>query len=491
MRKSPTLVPLAPAHLAGLGAFQAATVLAFFDLRFAAVPLAIFLILCLIAPFLPGFGFFLPIVSRGGRDRRSVALTFDDGPDPGTTRCLLELLSRHGVTATFFVTGLRAAAHPDLVREILSRGHSLGNHSYGHSPLLMLKGTEELREEITATQTLLAGFGVRTLAFRPPVGITSPRLWRILLESGLYCVNFSLRCRDAGNRRISGLSRKILNKVKPGDIILLHDVAPRSGFDTDRWLREVNALIDGLKERNIGILSLSELIGRPVMMKSAGMADAANPITAFYNAIAGSYDNERCASRPSPAFAAERELFERNYLPRISPEHRVLEIGAGTGIYTIPLAYRCREITAVELSQNMLDALKDKARREGLSNIICKNRDGEDIETGETYDSICAFSSFEYIPDLEQLIRRLSANIRPGGTIYFTTAHRSLFRLFTQIGNAMRQGLWLHARTEGEVRKVLSSAGFDRIRVSTHVMKWPCLGGILLEALAVKNGGDR
>jgi peptidoglycan-N-acetylglucosamine deacetylase len=139
MKSGPTLVPLAPAHLAGIGAFQAAAVLAFVDLRLTAIPLAMFLILCLIAPFIPGFGFFLPIVSRGRREYRAVALTFDDGPDPATTRRLLDVLSRHGISATFFVTGLRASAHRDLVREILSRGHTLGNHSYSHSPFLMLR----------------------------------------------------------------------------------------------------------------------------------------------------------------------------------------------------------------------------------------------------------------------------------------------------------------------------------------------------------------
>jgi peptidoglycan-N-acetylglucosamine deacetylase len=491
MRRGPTLVPLAPAHLAGLGAFQAAAVLAFFDLRFAAVPLALFLFLCLMAPFIPGFGFFLPIVSRGRRDRRAVALTFDDGPDRATTLRLLELLSMNGVTATFFVTGLRAAAHRDLVREILSRGHSVGNHSYRHSPFLMLKGTERLRGEIIATQSLLAEFGIRPLIFRPPVGITNPRLWRVLLEAGMYCVNFSLRARDAGNRRIGGLSRKILKRVKPGDIILLHDVAPGHGFDAERWLREVENIITGLKERTIDILPLADLIGRPVMATGTGTADAVNPVGAFYDAIAGSYDRDRGASHPTPASAGEHELFEKNYLPRISPEHRVLEIGAGTGLYTLPLARRCREITAVELSENMLTVLTNKAAREGISNIICKNIDIADTGPDEQYDSICAFSSFEYIPDLEPLIRRLTENIKPGGTIFFTTAHRSLFRFFTQIGNAMRQGLWLHARTEGEVRRILASSGFDRILISTRVMKWRSLGGLILAAMAEKNGGER
>ncbi len=488
MRNGPTLVPLAPAHLVGLGAFQAAAILAFVDIRYAAIPLALFLAVSLAAPFFPGFAYYLPIVSRGSRDRRAVALTFDDGPDPAATPRLLELLERHGVPATFFVTGLRAAAHRDLVREILSRGHCIGNHSYGHSVALMLKSTARLRAEISAAQSLLAEFGVRTFAFRPPVGITNPRLWRALLEEGMYCVNFSRRAGDAGNRRIGGLSRKILKRVQPGDIILLHDVSPGKNFDTGRWIDEVESIIAGLRRMNMAILPLEDLIGRAVMSRSAVTGRSSGPAAAFYDSIAASYDAERGSENQSPVFAREYHLFEKHFLPRLSPEHRILEIGAGTGIYTIPLARRCREVTAVEISESMTVKLKEKAGREGVSNIIYKNIDIKALEPGEAYDGICAFSSFEYIPGLSRVIDMASRNLKPGGIIYFTTARRSLLRFFIQIGNALRHGLWLHGRSIGEVREMLSSAGFERIEVSSHVMKWPLVGGLLLEAMAVKPG---
>jgi peptidoglycan/xylan/chitin deacetylase (PgdA/CDA1 family) len=182
MSKGPILVPLAPAHLAGLAAFQAAFVLAFIDIRLSAAPLALFLAACFIAPFVPRFNFFLPIISRGTKDLRAVSLTFDDGPDPVTTPALLDLLEKYGAHATFFVTGLNASAHPDLIRQILSRGHAIGNHSYHHSSLLMLKSGGTLRKEIMSAQSVLREFDITPLAFRPPVGITNPRLWRVLLE---------------------------------------------------------------------------------------------------------------------------------------------------------------------------------------------------------------------------------------------------------------------------------------------------------------------
>jgi peptidoglycan/xylan/chitin deacetylase (PgdA/CDA1 family) len=255
---------------AGSAAFAAALVLLFVRPSLAAIPPAIFVLMCLVTPFWPGSGFFLPVVHRRKTDRRAVCLTFDDGPDPDVTPRLLELLSRHGAPATFFVTGVSAERCPGLIRELLLGGHSLGNHSYHHDVLLMLRSRARLREEIARMQELLAAFAVRPLTFRPPVGITNPRLGGVLDELGLTCVLFSCRAGDMGNRRIAGLADAILKKVRPGDIILLHDVKPRGACTVGTWLAEMERILCGLKERGYEVLPLAELIGRPVMETLAG-----------------------------------------------------------------------------------------------------------------------------------------------------------------------------------------------------------------------------
>ena len=103
------ICPLSPAHIAGFTAFLLYAILLFVDVRTAPLPLLAFLLACVVAPFLPRLGFFLPIVGRGKPGEKGVALTFDDGPDPEVTPLLLDLLDRHSVPATFFVTGERAA----------------------------------------------------------------------------------------------------------------------------------------------------------------------------------------------------------------------------------------------------------------------------------------------------------------------------------------------------------------------------------------------
>ncbi len=476
------ICPLSPAHLVGLVAFQLYALLLFHDIRLAPLPLLAFLLACMVAPFLPRLSFFLPIVSRGKKGERGVALTFDDGPDPEVTPRLLDLLDRHAVPATFFVTGERSARHPEILREILSRGHSIGNHSYRHMPFLMLKGMRTLRREIASTQSLLARFGIVPLAFRPPAGIVNSRLWRVLLEEGMFCVNYSCRAVDFGNRRISRLSAKVLGSASPGDIIALHDVAPRRE-KAERLLDEFDALLLGLKERGFEIVPLPRLIGKEVMRREESPGGP-HPAERFYDGLAGGYDHEQFCSAVSISRRAEYALFEARIPALFSGADRVLEIGAGTGIFTLTIARYCREVVAVDISGNMLEILERKAAAERLTNLRTLMGNAETMEPEGTFSVACAFSSLEYLSDLPAFFRRLANHIEPGGTLYFIIARRSLFRFFTQIGNAMRQGLWLKARSRKEVEAMLSASGFEEIRVSSHLLDSRISGGMLLEVEA-------
>lgn len=265
-----------PAALLGFVSLPAAALLLMFDSRFASLPLLAFVLACVAAPFFPGLGFYLPIVARGRAGERGVALTFDDGPDPEITPRLLDLLDRHRACATFFVTGEMAARYPGIIRDIVSRGHAIGNHSFSHMPFLMLKGVTTLRREVKAAQTVLGLFGVVPLAFRPPVGITNPHLCRVLRDLGMFCVNYSCRALDIGNRRIVGLASRVLKKISPGDIVLLHDVAPPRA-PAALLLGEFEALIRGLKAKNLEIMPLARLIGREIMSPEAAAGSRGRP----------------------------------------------------------------------------------------------------------------------------------------------------------------------------------------------------------------------
>lgn len=469
--------PLSLAHLAGVSALQIALVLLFFDPRWVAVPLGLFLLVSAGAPFLPWSSYYLPVVAHGSRKDRKVALSFDDGPDPRFTPRVLDLLDRHGIKAIFFLVGQKAEAHPDLVRAILDRGHELGNHSWAHEPWLMLRGARHLRQEVARTQDLLRGFGVLPRAFRPPVGITAPPLWPVLLEQGLSCVNFSRRAGDAGNRFIRNLAARILRKIRPGDLILLHDAAP-AGCDLDHLLSEFDRLIQGLRERNLEIIPPSRLLGRSLMERTSGEKGV---VAGFYDDLAATYDAEQFETAVSLSRRLELSLFERRLPHLLQAGDRVLDLGAGTGIFTLLMAPRCAEVHAVDVSANMLQRLQAKAQAAGLANIRTEVGDAETMPLRGPYALATAFLCFEYFRDLPAFLRRLAPLMAPGGRIYFMTARTSLFRTFTQIGNALRQGIWLKSRTRRELVSMLRDAGIQDVRCEPHLLKCLISGGMLWE----------
>src|SRR5712691_4737311 len=114
------------------------------------------------------FAQFPTLYHQGAGGEHQVAITFDDGPDPGWTPKILDILKAANVKATFFVVGVNAERYPALVRRIVDEGHEIGNHTYYH-PNLALCWPEHIRLELNATQLLLETItGRATTLFRPP-----------------------------------------------------------------------------------------------------------------------------------------------------------------------------------------------------------------------------------------------------------------------------------------------------------------------------------
>lgn len=259
--------PLSAGERIGCWSFLLAGLLVFVDIRLGQIVLAGFVVMCFAAPFFPASNFYLTVISRGASGRKAVALTFDDGPDPQTTPELLRLLKKHRVAGTFFVNGRKAGLYPHLIKEILSQGHCVANHSFSHDVFMAFRSKQSVMRDIEAVQDVLRRHGIAPLAFRPPAGITGPRLRSVLLTKGMFAVNFSCRARDGGNRWLKNLSQKILRCVRPDDIVLLHDIPPRSAALLSLWVAEIDRLLKGLRAKGLEVLPLGELIGKPVMLK--------------------------------------------------------------------------------------------------------------------------------------------------------------------------------------------------------------------------------
>jgi peptidoglycan-N-acetylglucosamine deacetylase len=256
---------LSPAKITGIILLSVAAAVFFINSLLAAAIAFFYIFLCVAASFFPMSSFYLPVISRGKTGRNLVALTFDDGPAEPTTRQVLELLDKYSAKATFFVSGVNTLKHPEIIREIITRGHTIGNHSFHHNPFLMLGSYNYLYQEIFRAQEVLKEMGVRTFVFRPPVGIISPKLPSVLNKLGMFCVTFSCRAFDGGNRRVKNIASMILKKIKAGDIIVLHDVPPRSAEDNNILLSEIEKILQGLIEKDLQVVPLSALIGREVM----------------------------------------------------------------------------------------------------------------------------------------------------------------------------------------------------------------------------------
>lgn len=153
----------------------------------------------------------------------TIALTFDDGPNPAATPALLDLLERHGAAATFFMIGQWAAACPSIVRLVAARGHTIGNHTHTH-PNLVWMTPPRIVAELSQCQDAIGSIAHRrpTLV-RPPYGFRGPQFHRAAVRSGLErVVMWRVTGRDWTPRGQRSLHAR-LSTVRGGDIVLLHD----------------------------------------------------------------------------------------------------------------------------------------------------------------------------------------------------------------------------------------------------------------------------
>ncbi|HXV74801.1 MAG TPA: polysaccharide deacetylase family protein [Candidatus Polarisedimenticolaceae bacterium] len=186
-------------------------------------------------------------------EANAVGLTFDDGPDPEVTPAVLEMLDRHRVAATFFCIGRRAARHPELVAEIARRGHRVENHSYRHVQWFCFLGPAALRREIDRAQDALGRqAGAAPRYFRAPAGLRSPWLDPVLVSRGLELVSWSRRGFDTVTRDADRVVRRLLRRVAPGDILVLHDgSSARDRHGRPVVLSTLRALLVELEHRGL------------------------------------------------------------------------------------------------------------------------------------------------------------------------------------------------------------------------------------------------
>jgi peptidoglycan/xylan/chitin deacetylase (PgdA/CDA1 family) len=193
-------------------------------------------------------------------NRNEIALTIDDGPEPEVTPQVLDMLDRYQVKATFFCIGRRANLYPELTKEIVQRGHEVGNHSQRHHHNFSLSGTRGITREVAKAQETLTNItGVVPKFFRAPAGLRNMFLAPVLSRLNLQLAHWSIRAYDTNVKNQEKVSTKLLSGLKPGAILLLHDGnAARTKSGEPMILAVLPKLIEAAKQQNLRFVTLTQ-----------------------------------------------------------------------------------------------------------------------------------------------------------------------------------------------------------------------------------------
>lgn len=232
--RSPALAtPVPPAHpLVAAAPVRASGQLPAFGIRSGAAPAA-------------------PLATVPGLDgsiratrSSSVALTFDDGPNPQWTPKILALLAQYHIKATFCLIGLNVQAHPALVRQIVAAGHTLCNHTWTHNESLGKLSPAAIRADLTRTSNAIhaAAPGAPIAYFRQPGGFWTQSIVDTARSLGMRSLGWDVDPRDWSIPPVPAIEQVVVGGCQPGNIILMHD----GGGDRSHTFQALSAILPSL-----------------------------------------------------------------------------------------------------------------------------------------------------------------------------------------------------------------------------------------------------
>ena len=212
--------------------------------------------------------FVIPCYARsvwnGNKTRNVVALTFDDGPKPEYCQPILDMLDKYGAKATFFIVGKEAKDNPDLIKRMDDEGHEIGNHTYSHTPAKEMSAGAALSDIQRCSEVVYGVTGKAPKYFRPPGGGMNSRISQGIRKMGLKPVFWSMNATDYTDVTpgyevpedvkvmAEELTKRVMDKVKPGTIILLHS-------SSEQTVRALPLILKALKEKGYGMVTVADL----------------------------------------------------------------------------------------------------------------------------------------------------------------------------------------------------------------------------------------
>ena len=202
---------------------------------------------------------FSPTVYAGAQNEGEliVALTFDDGPHPGHTDMVLDILKEQGVKATFFVIGKNVELYTKPMIRAAAEGHQIENHSYDHQT--KGKSYESLRESIEHTSNLIEKhIGKRPGFFRPPQGWVTESVKTAVSDLSLRQVFWTIDAEDWTGKCASTITKQVLDNAKGNEIILFHDYQ----CPNHQLMQALPKVIEGLKQKGYRFVTIEEYFAK-------------------------------------------------------------------------------------------------------------------------------------------------------------------------------------------------------------------------------------
>lgn len=186
---------------------------------------------------------------------KKIAITFDDGPTPETLK-VLSLLHQYNVKATFFCIGRQMEKYPEIFKEVIAQGHTVGNHTYSHSPKMGFFSAVKILDELRSTDALIEQYNLKPQLYRPPYGVTTPNLAKAIKQTGHKVIGWNIRSLDAVIKDENKILKRIKNRLAPGSILLLHDTSQKT-------VNVLEQLLILLQQQNYEAVTVNELLNIP------------------------------------------------------------------------------------------------------------------------------------------------------------------------------------------------------------------------------------
>ena len=196
------------------------------------------------------------VYSSNSKEKKKIALTFDDGPHPKNTPKIISILEENDVKATFFVIGVNAKNYPEALKLVSEKGHEIGNHTYSHG-IIRGKSLKSIAREVIEAEEEIKGLtGVSTNLLRPPCGLYDDTTVSFAQENGYKIVLWNIDTLDWEHSSVSDIISTVTGGVKGGDIILFHDYI--SG--ENNTFEALKQIIPILKNKGYEFVTVSELL---------------------------------------------------------------------------------------------------------------------------------------------------------------------------------------------------------------------------------------